>query len=60
MEYTYIKKVGNYVIDVLHAPEFDYNFVRKLLDRDTKSIVEVYTRTNIEHPLSILFVCSLI
>ena len=60
MEYTYIKKVGNYVIDVFHSPEFDYNFVRKLLDRDAKSIVEVYTRTNIEHTLSILFVCSLI
>lgn len=43
MEYTYIKKVGNYVIDVFRSPEFDHNFVRKLLDRDSKSIVEVYT-----------------
>ena len=59
MEYIYIEKVGNYVIDVFHSQDFDYNFVRKLLDRDTKSIVEVYTRTNTEYPLSILFICSL-
>ena len=60
MEYIYIEKVGNYVIDVFHSQDFDYKFVRKLLDRDAKSIVEVYTRTNVQHPLSILFVCSLI
>ena len=59
MEYTYIKKVGNYAIDVFHSPDFDYKFVRKLLDRDTKSIVEVYTRTSIDYPLSFLFTCSL-
>ena len=59
MEYTYITKVGNYVIDVFHSPEFDYKFVRKLLDRDAKSVVEVYTRTSIDYPLSILFICSL-
>lgn len=59
MEYTYIKKVGNHAIDVYHSPEFDYKFVRKLLDRDTKSIVEVYTRTSIDYPLSFLFACSL-
>ena len=56
MEYTYITKVGNYVIDVFHSPEFDYKFVRKLLDRDAKSVVEVYTRTSIDYPHSILFI----
>lgn len=59
MEYTYIKKVGNHAIDVFNSHEFDYKFVRKLLDRDTKSIVEVYTRTHIDYPLSFLFTCSL-
>lgn len=59
MEYIYIEKVGNHAIDVLRSPEFDYKFVRKLLDRDTKSIVEVYTRTSIDYPLSFLFTCSI-
>ena len=59
MEYTYIKKVGSHAIDVYHSSEFDYKFVRKLLDRDTNSIVEVYSRTSIDYPLSHLFTCSL-
>lgn len=58
MEYTYIMKVGAHAIDVFHSQEFDYKFIRKLLDRDPKSIVEVYSRTGIDYPLSHLFTCS--
>lgn len=59
MEYTYIKKVGELAIDVFHSQEFDYKFIRKLLDRDANSIVEVYSRTSIDYPLSYIFTCSI-
>ena len=59
MEYTYIKRVGANAVDVFHSQEFDYKFIRKLLDKDNNSIVEVYSRTSVDYPLSHLFTCSL-
>ena len=58
MEYAYIKKVDKLVIDVFFEHDFNYAFIGNMLDRDTKSYVEVYYRHNADHPLSYLFTCS--
>lgn len=58
MEYTYIVKIDEHAINVFHSEEFDHKFIRKLLDRDPKSNVEVYVRSGVDQPLSHLFTCS--
>lgn len=58
MEYVYIEKVGKLVINVLFESDFNYALIGNMLDRDTKSCVEIYYRHNTDHPLSYLFTCS--
>lgn len=59
MEYVYVEKSGKLIVDIYQFSCFDYTVIKKILDRDTNSIIEVYYRKNNDEPLSYLLSCSL-
>lgn len=61
MSYVYIEKSGRFVVDIYQFSCFDHTVIKKILDRDPNSIIEVYYRKNDgdDEPLSYLFACSL-
>lgn len=59
MVYVYVEKSGRFVVDINQFSCFDYTVIKKILDRDPNSIIEVYYRKNDGEPLSYLFACSL-
>lgn len=59
MVYVYVEKSGKFIVDIYQFSCFDYTVIKKILDRDPNSIIEVYYRKNNSEPLSYLLACSL-